>query len=606
MRSPLICSLILVALLSGALSAQFGTGNLVYGTPRLVVTGDTTPGGTTRIVCYSPLDAGRTMVYAYSSGYNPAALADGRLVNLTVIDPLTGAIDPVFQASTDPTIGAYGIFGPFIPQYGIFDAYGLNTQILNIPNIPALAGINLYCLAAIFDPTTASITGIGRITPTATITIRNPSTTVNYVKILDPPGVAAVTSSSLNDVLNGPGNTNIRGIVRIAPVGGPVPGMGGVLEHVELYEGHGFNNGPNNVNENGGGDDIDLGPVPGSWSVTVPNNPATNYGSISSTTGVFVAGPQTTKTTGNATVRFTLGALGSIRTHLVVPPDWVTPSAPAPSGATALFGGSGTALSWVNPLPYDRIIIRRLGQIVGILSGTATSFVDTSAWGLSNYTITCDLGAYLPAVISVAAVAAPVQVTLADEDSVSVNLNFLFQWYGQYYGSLHVTSNGRVTFGTANTSGAADYSGNPSSFVSGPPSFGVWTDLDPSLGGTITVDNQVGSIRIIYAGVPHKAWPSATASFTIELSSTGTARISGLSQSVFPVVDNLILGGGPGNNVSTSPSLDFSSIVPLLGGTIVNTNVAEDFPGANLVDVTGILLLPIVGSNARSFRIIQV
>jgi hypothetical protein len=375
---------------------------------------------------------------------------------------------------------------------------------------------------------------------------------------------------------------------------------------VELYEGHGFNNGPNNINENGGGDDIDLGSVPGSWAVTVPSNPSVNYGAISSTTGVFVAGPETTQMTGNATVRFSLGTLSSTRIHRTVPPDWVTPAAPPPTGAVALFGPGGTALSWVNPVPYDRITIRRLGQIVGLLSGMATSFVDTTAWGLSNYTITGELGGYIPATVSVAAVAAPYQVTLADNDSVAVNLNFLFFWYGQAYGSLHVTSNGRITFGSAGISGAADYAGTADSFVSGPASFGCWTDLDPSLGGTITVDNQVSSIRIVYSNIPHKAWPSATASFTIELTTAGTARITGLSQSLFPVNDNLILGGGPGNNVSTSPSLDFSSILPILGGTPVNSNVAEDFPAGNLIDVTGVLFIPVIGTNSRSFRVLQV
>lgn len=606
MRSFIQLALCLLVFLGSIASAQFGTGNLVFGTPRLMVSGDTSPGGTTQLTCYSPLDAGRTLVYAYSSGYSPTPLADGRLVNLTAIDPLTGLMDPLFQASTDPSYGAYAVFGPFIPQYAILDSFGLNTQTLNIPSIPGLAGVNFYALAAIFDPTTSSITGIGRITPTATITVRNPTTPVHYVAILDPPGVATVTTSLLNDILNGPGNTNIRGIVRVAPIGGPVQGQGGVLEHVEFYEGHGFNNGPNNINENGGGDDIDLGPVPGNFAVTIPGTSAANFGTINSTTGVFVAGPQTTEATGNATIRFVYGVLSSTRTHRTVPPDWVKPAAPAPTGLTALFGSGGTTLSWANPTPYDLITVRRGGVVVGLLGGTSTVFVDASATGPATYSLTCDLGAYISATAGVTSTAVPFAVVLTDDDSISIPLNFTFTWYGQYYTSIFVTSNGRVTFGTAGTNGDADYSGTPDSFVSGAASFGAWTDLDPSLGGTITVDNQATSIKIIYAGIPHKTWPGATASFTIELSATNTAKLTGLPFSIFPVTDNIIIGGGPGNNVSTTPSMDFSSILPLTFGTAINENIAEEFPSGNLVDVTGLLLVPVPATISTRFRVFEI
>jgi hypothetical protein len=260
----------------------------------------------------------------------------------------------------------------------------------------------------------------------------------------------------------------------------------------------------------------------------------------------------------------------------------------------------------VNPVVYDTITIRRMGTVVGILSGAANSFVDSTATGPATYAITCELGAYHPASINVTSTAAPTQLVLADEDSVAVSLNFQFRWYGLYYSTLYVSSNGRLTFGAPSNTGAAAYSGGSSSFVSGPPSFGVWTDLDPSQGGTVTVDNQASYIRITYSGVPHKVLPSATANFTIDLTSAGTAKITGLSQSTFPATDNVIVGGGPGNSVSASPSLDWSSVLPILTPTPVNSNVAEDFPAANLLDITGVIFLPSAGTGSSSFRVIQI
>jgi len=68
---------------------------------------------------------------------------------------------------------------------------------------------------------------------------------------------------------------------------GPYPG--GLPEAVEFFVAYGWNNGPNGTPQNGGGDDIALGPVSAEWSTTQDVDVAR----INELNGVYIAGERT-------------------------------------------------------------------------------------------------------------------------------------------------------------------------------------------------------------------------------------------------------------------------------------------------------------------------
>ncbi len=76
-------------------------------------------------------------------------------------------------------------------------------------------------------------------------------------------------------------------------------------------------------------------------------------------------------------------------------------------------------------------------------------------------------------------------LNLADDSSALVPLGFSFPFYGQTYTEAYVNSNGTLTFGQANTS----FTITESFFLSGAPTIaGLWTDLNPQLGGAVEWD----------------------------------------------------------------------------------------------------------------------
>jgi len=61
--------------------------------------------------------------------------------------------------------------------------------------------------------------------------------------------------------------------------------VGGLYEPTEEFVANGWDNGPNNINEDGGGDDVFQGTVSALWTTTV----GANVGRIDSSTGLYVA-----------------------------------------------------------------------------------------------------------------------------------------------------------------------------------------------------------------------------------------------------------------------------------------------------------------------------
>ncbi len=173
-----------------------------------------------------------------------------------------------------------------------------------------------------------------------------------------------------------------------------------------------------------------------------------------------------------------------------------------------------------------------------------------------------------------------------DDSSVVVNLlgascGTPFSFYGTSYSQVHVSSNGRVTFGSADTA----YGPSALAARSGVPFAGFWTDLDPSAGGQITLSRPNNArVRVTWTAVRY--WgETAAASFSVDLDpSSGTLVLDGLSgiasnpetQSL-NVGQNQFLGLSRGAGAS---DLGTSAFAPGSSGTGPATAMLYDFYNA--------------------------
>lgn len=157
-------------------------------------------------------------------------------------------------------------------------------------------------------------------------------------------------------------------------------------------------------------------------------------------------------------------------------------------------------------------------------------------------------------------------VALGDDDFQQVNFpnGFVFPFQGKVYTSMFVSSNGYITFGE----GSFDATESGDDMVLGPPRIcGLWTDLDPTLGGSIDVsfvDSDFATIR--FTDVPRFNSPADRNSFSIILNRNGAIQvIYGLMTSPVGIV-GYSAGNVTFNNVITA---DFKS----LGGATRPTGI---------------------------------
>lgn len=88
---------------------------------------------------------------------------------------------------------------------------------------------------------------------------------------------------------------------------------------------------------------------------------------------------------------------------------------------------------------------------------------------------------------------------LGDDDKQEVLLPFTFDFAGDSYSTVFVGSNGFITFANSDTS--PDATGD--AFASGARRIaGLWTDLDPESGGTISAEEVAGNFHIAFTNVP--------------------------------------------------------------------------------------------------------
>ncbi len=142
--------------------------------------------------------------------------------------------------------------------------------------------------------------------------------------------------------------------------------------------------------------------------------------------------------------------------------------------------------------------------------------------------------------------ATPIAGPVGDDSEVIVPVGCI-NVFGRSFTQLAIESNGRVMYGSGNTS----FSASVAQFLLDSPSFGIWTDLNPSAGGTITVNSpSAGIIDVAYAGVVYFGTTTPnTYNLTIDIA-TGIHSISGLAG--IAVGTNTGLMGISGGNAVTA------------------------------------------------------
>ncbi|MBI1808143.1 MAG: M36 family metallopeptidase [Ignavibacteria bacterium] len=169
---------------------------------------------------------------------------------------------------------------------------------------------------------------------------------------------------------------------------------------------------------------------------------------------------------------------------------------------------------------------------------------------------------------------------LGDEDYIEVSLPFGFSFCGKTYTSVFVNSNGYITFG----GGTIEYYPYPSYLVSGLRRIcGLWANLYPPGGGTITA-RQVGpEFHISYMNVPDYYYSSNTARFTIRLRSDGTFRVDYDTTTVNYGIAGFSAGG---SSSSPPPEIDLSTASqPIVAGALGTAYESFD---ASDVDLSGL------------------
>lgn len=117
------------------------------------------------------------------------------------------------------------------------------------------------------------------------------------------------------------------------------------------------------------------------------------------------------------------------------------------------------------------------------------------------------------------------RLALGDDDfqEISFPNGFVFPFQGKVYTSMFVSSNGYITFGV----GSFDATESADDLVLGPPRIcGLWTDLNPALGGSIDVsfvDSDFAVVR--FSDVPRFNIPADRNSFSLILNRNGAIQV---------------------------------------------------------------------------------
>lgn len=131
----------------------------------------------------------------------------------------------------------------------------------------------------------------------------------------------------------------------------------------------------------------------------------------------------------------------------------------------------------------------------------------------------------------------------SQDDSVVYNLPgaYTFTFFGQTYNEIYINSHGNITFGA----GDVNSQESEAALTSGAPRIaGHWDILNPTQGGTVTVDAFQNRLAITFDQVVDPYGGGATVSFQIELYWMGAVAVTNLTHGGVDGIMGITEGGG--------------------------------------------------------------
>lgn len=168
-------------------------------------------------------------------------------------------------------------------------------------------------------------------------------------------------------------------------------------------------------------------------------------------------------------------------------------------------------------------------------------------------------------------------------------------FYGTNQTTYHVTSNGRMTWPAASTA----FAPTAATAMTTAGTLGIWSDYNPILGGSLTIDIVNGVVGVNYNAVAYAAQPGSASTFRIENdSNTGILRILNIAQGVSTSTTLQSFAGiSLGIGATDSGQASFSP-----AGTGASTNATDmlysiGLAGTLLPGITSITFVPNVFGN---------
>ncbi len=191
-------------------------------------------------------------------------------------------------------------------------------------------------------------------------------------------------------------------------------------------------------------------------------------------------------------------------------------------------------------------------------------------------------------------------ITLTDDSAVAINLatNTIctptsLTLYGTSYTQVQVISNGRLMFGAPNVS----FTPSVAQALVDNPSFGIWTDFNPSAGGTMSASAMGGlGLAISWNAVPYfgSAIPNT---FTLSLDAAGTVLFDTLN-TLGVQTYNAWIGISRGNTGATDPGVTTYALGGPNAGPAGNGMIYNFGPATTITaGITQLMFLPNAGGN---------
>lgn len=217
----------------------------------------------------------------------------------------------------------------------------------------------------------------------------------------------------------------------------------------------------------------------------------------------------------------------------------------------------------VSPEPVDELFVDDIGDIAIVDDGDGV-FLPPLPFDLNGKTLSFvpadpEASAYRYEVrdggFDAPAAAAGEFVLLGDDDSRQLALAFAFPFFGETYTSLFLNSDGNLTFGQGDSASTLR---GPARAVTGPPRImGLFTDLDPSTGGSaIRVLSTAERFVVTWINVPEYSFSGdgLPQNFQVGLFANGRMEFSYTNVST----GEAIIGIAPGARFNESLAADFS------------------------------------------------